>query len=177
MASTLFTAGIILGITFLFIYFFSILHKRGKKKAMEIKKTKFEDLISSNSLSINEKEELSNYVIAIDIKKAKVLYLNFSNTKEEPLVIDLRKIKSSKVEIEENTIYEEKKGKSVFVEKRYEKILLELLTSDANHKKYQLTFYDVHQDAMLDFKVVKKRVEHWQSTINSNIKQLTPSPK
>jgi len=38
MASTLFTAGIILGITFLFIFFFSLLHKEENKSRWQIKK-------------------------------------------------------------------------------------------------------------------------------------------
>jgi lipopolysaccharide export LptBFGC system permease protein LptF len=173
MVSALYTAGIILGLTFLFIFFFSLLYKRGKQKAIENKKAKYASLVSSNNLIINEKEEFNNYLIAIDTVNGKILYLNFSNPKEEAMVIDLRKIKASRVEIEENHIYEEKKGKSILIEKQYTKIQLELTAKDAGQPKAVLILYQLYKDGMDDFKTVKKRAEHWQSTANAYINQLT----
>lgn len=170
MASTLFTAGLILGITFLFIFFFSLLHKKGKQKLLANQKTKFEDLVSTNNLTIFEKEQFENYLIAIDTLNAKLVYLNFSNTEEEAKVIDLQKIKTTKVDVEENSIYEDRKGKSVFVEKQNTKLQLELTPKDGSQAKELLTFYQVYKDGMLDFNKLKMRIEYWKDNINKFIK-------
>jgi hypothetical protein len=175
MASTLFTAGIILGITFLFIFFFSLLHKRGKQKALADQKSKFEQLVSASNLTINETEQFEHYLIAIDTLNAKLLYLNFSHPEEDARVIDLQKVKTARVEIEENSIYEEKKGKSVVVEKQISKLLLELTQKDVSQPKELLAFYQVHKDGMLDFNELKKRIEYWKENINNCLQGLGSS--
>ena len=144
MASTLFTAGIILGITFLFIFFFSLLHKEENKSRWQIKKQDLMTQFLQITLTINEKEQFEHYYIAIDTLNAKLLYFNFSSEEEDVKVIDLQKTKTARVDIEENSIYEDKKGKSVFVEKQIAKLQLELASKDAGKSEELLTFYQLY---------------------------------
>lgn len=169
MASTLVTAGIILGITFLFIFFFSLLHKRGKQKALANQKASFENLVSANNLTINEKEQFEHYLIAMDTLNGKLLYVNFSSDKEDVKIIDLQKTKAARVDIEENSIYEDKKGKSVFVEKHITKLHLELTPKDVNQPKELLPFFQ-YEDGMIDYNRLKKRIEYWRDNINKFLK-------
>jgi hypothetical protein len=169
MASTLLTAGILLGITFLFIFLFSLLHKKGKNKALANRNAKFNALVAENDLTINEREEFEQYQIAIDTTNLKLLYLNFTTTTEDAKVIDLQKIKTAKVDIEENSIYENRKGKSVFVEKHILKLQLAITSKDANQPIELLTFYQ-YQDGMADYNKLKKRIEYWKDNINNFIK-------
>jgi hypothetical protein len=169
MASTLLTAGILLGITFLFIFLFSLLHKKGKNKALANRNAKFNALVAKNNLTIKEREEFEQYQIAIDTTNLKLLYLNFTATTEDVKVIDLQKIKTAKVDIEENSIYENRKGKSVFVEKHILKLQLAITSKDANQPIDLLTFYQ-YQDGMADFNKLKKRIEYWKDNINNFIK-------
>ena len=103
MASTLFTAGIILGITFLFIFFFSLLRKRGKQKSSANQKARFDDSVSANNLNHKRKGTIWTLLFAIDTLNAKLLYFNFSSEEEDVKVIDLQKTKTARVDIEENS--------------------------------------------------------------------------
>ena len=169
MASTLFTAGILLGITFLFIFLFSLLHKKGKNKALAIRNAKFNALVSTNNLTIREREEFDKYQIAIDSSNLKLIYFNFSSTPEDAKVVDLQKIKTAKVDIEENSLYENRKGKSVLVEKHILKLQLALSKKDADQPIELLTFYQ-YEDGMADYNNLKKRIEYWRDNINNFIK-------
>jgi len=59
------------------------------------------------------------------------------------------------VDIEENSIYEDKKGKSVFVEKQISKLQLELASKDAGKSEELPTFYQLYKDGMVDFNKLK----------------------
>src|SRR4051794_6783484 len=107
MASVLFTACIVIGLTFLFIFFFSLLHKNGIRKKLAAQQSKFEQTVSTNHLTIAKKEEFDKYIIAIDIQKRLLLYFDFSNIEDIVKLIDLQQIKKVKVDAEENSIYEE----------------------------------------------------------------------
>ena len=130
---------------------------------MATQKARFEYLLTENNLTIHEKEQFEHYLIAIDTVNRKLLYLNFSSEKEDIKVIDLQKTKTARVDVEENSIYEDKKGKSVFVEKHIMKLQLELTPKDA---KQLLPFYQ-YQDGMGDYNRLKNRIEYWRNNINN----------
>ncbi len=56
-------------------------------------KARFDELVSANNLTINEKEQFVHYLTAIDTLKAKLLYFNFSSEEEDVKVTDLQKQK------------------------------------------------------------------------------------
>lgn len=95
-----------LGTTFLFILLFSLLHKKGKSKSWANRKAKLDALVSTNNLNINEREEFDHFHIAIDTSNLKLLYCSFSSNEEDAKVIDLQKIKTARVDVQENSIYE-----------------------------------------------------------------------
>jgi hypothetical protein len=168
MASTLLTAGILLGFVFLFVFLFSQMHKRGKKKLLVTQNAVFNSLVSIHNLTINEKEEFAQYHIALDTSNLKLLYVNFSNTKEDVTILDLQKIKSVKVEMEENSIYENRKGKTVLIEKEIVTIKLILTIKDTVQPTAVLTFYR-QEDGKTDYVVLKNRMEYWKKKISDYI--------
>jgi len=172
MASTLFTACIILGLTFLFIFFFSLLHKNGRRKTLVEQQSKFERLVTANNLNICEKELFDKYVIGIDVEKGLLVHIDFSNTPDSTRMIDLQKIKTVKVNTEEHSIYEEKKGKSFLVEKQLTKLQLELTPKDADQPKQLLPFYQLYKDGQHNFNGIKRRIEYWQENINNYLNQI-----
>jgi hypothetical protein len=177
MTPTLITAAIIIGATFLFIMFFSLLHKRDRKQKLAKQKIAFSELVARNQLEISEKEELNNYIIAIDKNKFQLVYLDFSGTDAEKIVIDLRKVKSVKVDTEENSIYEERKGKSILIEKQVIKLQLAISLNDPHLSPNFLPFYQMYKDGIQDFTTVKNRAEYWQNIIMSCHKQITDRSK
>jgi len=172
MASTLFTACIILGLTFLFIFFFSLLHKSGRQKRLAEQQAKFERLVNAHSLAISEKEVFDKYVIAIDVEKGLLVHIDFSNTPDSTRLIDLHKIKTATANTEEDSIYEENKGKSVLVERQLTKLQLELTPKDTDQQKQLLPFFQLYKDGQHNFSSIKKRVEYWQDYINGYLTQI-----
>jgi len=172
MAYILFTACIILGLTFLFIFFFSQLHKNGRRKRLTEQQSKFERLVTAHNLTVSEKELFDKYVIAIDVEKGLLVHIDFSDTIDSTKLIDLHKIKTVKVNTEENSIYEEKKGKSYLVEKQLTKMQLELTPKDTNQPKQLLPFYQLYKDGQHNFSGIKKRIEYWQENINNYLNQV-----
>lgn len=168
MASILLTAGILLGFVFLFVFLFSQMHKRGKKKLLVSQNTVFNKLVSINNLTITEKEEFAHYHIALDTSNLKLLYVNFSNTKEDVTILDLQKVKSVKVNMEENSIYENRKGKTVLIEKEIVTIKLILTINDTVYPTTVLTFYR-YEDGKTDYAVLKTRMEYWKQKITDYI--------
>jgi hypothetical protein len=88
MSSTLFTAAIILGAVFIFIIGFSLLHRKRHNKKLAGQKAVFTDIVWKNKLEIAEKETVNDYLLAIDKINFVLLYINFSNEKEEPILLD-----------------------------------------------------------------------------------------
>lgn len=169
MASILFTAGILIGIIFLFAFFFSLLHKRSRQKALAKQQAKLDDLVAANNLTLHEKEAIDQYLIAMDTFHAKLLYLGFSNNDVYTMVLDLNKIKIAGVDIEENSIYEEKKGKSVLVQKHVTKLQLALTYKDASQPVALLPFY-LSENGTDNYNTLKTRIEDWRDRINKFVK-------
>jgi hypothetical protein len=164
MASTLLTAGILLGLVFLFIFLFSLLHKKGKRKLLVTRHATFDALVSIHQLTINEREEFNHYYIAIDTSNLKLLYVNFSNTKEDVKIVDLQKITAVKVDLEEKSIYENRKGKPVLIEKEIVNLQLAITKKDADQTTEILRFYR-YEDGMADHALLKNKVEYWKNKI------------
>jgi hypothetical protein len=98
-----------------------------------------------------------------------LLYINFSNAKEEVLLLNLWTIKAVKVTTDDNCIYEQKKGKQVLVDKQVSKLQLEVALDE--NKKANLVFYE-YKNGMQDFVHIKQRANYWSQLINNSVKEL-----
>ena len=134
---------------------------------MAEQQSKFERLVSANNLTISEKELFDKYVIAIDVERGLLVHIDFSNAEDSTRLIDLHTIKTVKVNTEENSIYEEKKGKPFLVEKQLTKLQLELTPKDTDQPKQLLPFYQLYKDGQHSFSSIKKRIEYWQRNITN----------
>ncbi|MDB5246843.1 MAG: hypothetical protein JWQ40_1237 [Segetibacter sp.] len=171
MSSTLFTAAIILGGVFIFIILFVLLHKKGHNKKLAKQKAVVDDVIWKNKLEIIEQESINNYVLAIDKVNFILLYIKFSGPKEEAVLIDLGQVREVKITTEDNTVYEQRKGKAVLVDKQVSQLQLEITTAGMQLKT-SLVLYE-YKDGMQDFVHIKRRAEHWRDIINSSVKELS----
>lgn len=167
MTSTLLTAAIILGAIIVLIALFIYVVGKGHNKKVAKQSIVFKDAVLKNNLEISEKEEINHYVFAIDKVKHILLYFNFTNNNIDTTVIDLQKVKSVRVDTEENSIYEEKRGKSVLVEKQVTKVQVEINLEDNQQTQHLLPLYQ-YVDGVQDIGSVKKRAEHWHATIISS---------
>jgi hypothetical protein len=174
MASTLFTAALVIGVIILFIAIFSRLHRQRQNKKLAKQQTVFESIVSKYNLQISEKEEINAYMFAIDKSANKLIYLNFDSPQEETTLIDLHRVKSVKVNTEEDSVFQMKRGKSVLVDKHVTKLQVEVNFKNANQPPQLLVFYQ-YEDGMQNLAGTKRRGEHWQNVINSCIKQLSDS--
>jgi len=155
MSSTLFTAAVIIGAVFIFIIGFVLLHKKRHNKKLAKQKSVLDDVIWKNKLEIVEQESINNYVLAIDRVNFVLLYIHFGNEKEEVGLIDLWQIRAVKVSTEDNSIYEQRKGKTILVDKQVSKLQLEL-TSVEVQAKTNLVLYE-YKDGMQNFVEIKKK--------------------
>jgi hypothetical protein len=169
MSSAILTAAIILGAVFLFIIFFILLHKKGSDKKLSRQKVIFADVVWKNKLEISEHETVNDVLIAIDKINFVLLYINFSSAKEEVSLIDLWTIKSVNVTTEDNCIYEQRKGKSVLIDKQVNKLQLELTLKE--NQKTCLILYE-YQNGMHNFINIKQRANYWSQLINNSVKEL-----
>jgi hypothetical protein len=169
MSSALFTAAIILGVVFIFIIGFTLLHKKGHDKKIARQNIIFADIVWKNKLEISEKETINDYLLAVDKTNFVLLYISFGQPKEEVTLIDLWNIKTAKVTTEDNCIYEQKKNKPVLVDKQVTKLQLEV--TSAGNKSEMLVLYE-YKNGMQDFVHIKQRANYWSQIINSSIKEL-----
>lgn len=174
MSSSLFIASIILGTVFIFIVVFILLHKKRDRKKLARQKLVMADIVWKNKLEIGKKETINEYVLAIDKVNFVLLYINFRNEKEEVNLIDLWNIKTAKVATEDNSIYEQKKGKPVLVDKQVTGLQLEITLVE--NTKTNLVLYE-YKDGMHDFVHIKRRAHYWSELINNNVKELQRSSK
>lgn len=175
MVSTLFTAAIVLGLLFLFIIFFVQLHKKKDNKKLANQKVIISDLIWKNNLEISEQEGINNCFFAIDKINFVLLYVHFQNNTHEAQLIDLWNVKSAKISLEDNCVYEYKKGKSVLSDKQLDKLFIELSFIN-NPEKMPLLIYDLH-DGLLDLLQIKSRANHWAQVINSCVEGVPHKKK
>lgn len=176
MTSALFTAAIILGTLFIFIILFILLHKKGSNKKLVKQKLVFADIIWKNKLEIIERETINNYLLALDKVNFILLFIDFSQSKEEVVLTDLWQIKTVKVTTEDNSVYEQRKGKSVLVDKQVSQLQLEITLVD-NQPKMNLVLYE-YKDGMHEFVHIKSRADYWSHLINKAVLELPhPSKK
>lgn len=173
MLSSLYTVGVLFGITILFILLFTYLHRKAKRKSQSFQNSKFNALVKEHRLSVTEKETIGHYCIAIDNLNAKLLYIDFDNPEPVSSIIDLRQVKNARIASEEKSIYEEKKGRQVFLEKQLTKLELELIFNFPGESS-KLPFFQLHKEGLQQFTSFKTRAEYWQALINNYIHHLIP---
>jgi hypothetical protein len=173
MSETLFIAAIILGAIFIFIIFFVLLHKKGHNKKIARQKVVLADILWKNKLEISVQETINNYLIAIDKVNFILLYINFSKEKEEVILIDLWQIKAIKVTTEDNSIYEQRKGKPVLIDKQVSKLQLEITLVDVEAKA-NLILYE-YKDGVQNFLQIKRSANYWCDLISKAVHEL-PHP-
>jgi hypothetical protein len=172
MYSTLFIAAIILGAVFGFIILFVVLHRQSHNKKLAKQKVIFADIVWKNKFEISEKESIGNYLLAIDKINFVLLYINFSDAKEEMTIVDLWNIKTVKVTTEDNAIYEQRKGKAVLIDKQINKLQLEVTL--VGNQSVNLVLYQ-YKDGLQDLMAIKRRANYWVEMINNAVKEL-PHP-
>lgn len=173
MSETLFTATIILGAISILIFFFVLIHKKGHNKKIAKQKVVLADIIWKNKLEIVVQETIKNYLLAIDKVNFVLLYINFGKEKEEVVLVDLWQIKAVKVTTEDNSIYEQRKGKTVLIDKQVSKLQLELALADVQAKS-SLILYE-YKDGMQDFVEIKRSANYWCDLISKALQEL-PHP-
>jgi hypothetical protein len=174
MHSTLFISAIILGVVLVFIILFIALHKQSHNKKLAKQKVIFADIVWKNKLEISEKETINSYLLAIDKINFALLYINFSEQKEEVTIIDLWNIKTVKVITEDNAVYEQRKGKAVLIDKQINKLQLEVTLVDS--QPINLVLYQ-YKDGLQNLNEIKKRANYWAGIINGAVKELSQSAK
>lgn len=170
MASSLFTAAIILGLLFLVVLFLVFLHDKEKNKKLAKQKAIISDLIWKNNLEISEQEGIDSCFLALDKINFVLLYVHFQNNTHEAQVIDLWNVKSAKISSEDHCVYAYKKGKSILADKQLDKLFLELSFIN-NPGNILLLIYHL-QDGLLDLLHTKSRANHWAQIINSCVKEM-----
>ena len=137
---------------------------------MAIQQNLVAEIISKNKLEIAEKELINNHLLAIDKINFMLLYVNLRNPKEEAVLIDLWQIKTVKISTEDNSYYEQKKGKSVLVDKQVSKLQIQVTLIDGQSVA-DLVLYE-YKNALEDFIYIKKRADHWCHLINKAVEEL-----
>jgi hypothetical protein len=169
MGSTIITAGILIGGTFLFIMLVMASHKRSKKNENQKKQSILNEMVSANGLVISAKEFLGQHLIAIDETNKAVMFVDAGNNGDTAVLIRMDKIKSSSVDVVAEQLFEERKGKKVSSGSRTAliQILLESKTPQTNHTP--LVFYRAIINNIGERDYLKGRAEYWNQKISALI--------
>jgi hypothetical protein len=176
MGSTLITAGILLGITFLFIFIFSMLHKKGKKAELEKRRKQLEAFLAKHRLTLTQKEEMANQYIGLDVDNHKLIYQLHDDKNIKWQYANLQQIRSTQVVVDEKTYYEERGGNSVPAGTHLSSIMLVLSATDAKNSHRIDFFKDIYNGAH-EVSTLKSRAAYWEQLINDEIrktKNLSP---
>ena len=163
------TAAILLGIIFLFIFLFSFLHQWGRKKETLERQAKLQGLVTLNQLQLFEEEETRQFLIAIDKVNAKLIYIGYYENKGEVVMIDLREIKSVKVEEVENQPFAEKKEAPAGAGSFVAKVQLVLTGRNGADVTYRLSFYQMLYNAIDEKARMKTRAQYWREVVNNSL--------
>ena len=155
----------------MFIYFFSLLHRKSKEKRIALQQANFEKLVSTHQLVIDEQEVFDRYLLAIDRINGKFIYIDLHDKAEDEHIVDIHQIKGVKLINEENSIYEDKKGKSVLVEKLVTSLQLEIALKEGKVSEL-LTFFK-YGDAAGEYLRLFERVTIWKDNLTALLKKTT----
>jgi hypothetical protein len=158
MASTLYITGILFGIIILFTILFRRFHNKENAGKFTVQES-IATFISDKKIEITEMETINNYLLAIDRVNFLLLYQDNRNLAGRPLLIDLWQVKTAKTCTEEDSIYEQKKGKPFLIDKRVNKLKIQLTFIDGQPGPDLVLFE--YRNAAEDFIQVKKRSDHW----------------
>ena len=150
---------ILVGSVFVPYYFFIL---AGKSVTNTIK-AKYKAAIAKNNLKVNQSETWANNYIAIDSDQKKLFFLKFNETETLEQLVDLNKIKETKIVVNKKSI-KTKNGKEDVLEKLDLEILL------INGERIFLNFYDSNQIYSQDFEL--KRAEKWKAIIFDHFKTI-----
>ena len=175
MISSLLPIGIVFLIVFLFILLFRYLHNKGKNEKIAVQKELLANVISANKLHVSESESINNYLLTIDKINFILLYFNLNDPAVKPVIIDLWQIKTVKITTEDNSIYGQKKGKPVLIDKKVSRLQIQV-TFTEDQGDTDLVLYD-YKDALEDYIHIKKRADYWCQLISIAVAELNLSKK
>jgi hypothetical protein len=155
---------ILIGSVFVPYYFFIL---AGKSETNTIK-SKFKASIEKNNLKVSQSETWANNYIAIDTDQKKLFFLKIHETESKEQLIDMNKIKETKIVIIKKSIKTKYGLRDVL-----DKLDLEIFL--INGERIFLNFYDSNQIYTEDFEL--KRAENWKSIIFELTKTLNLGKK
>lgn len=150
---------ILVGSVFVPYYFFIL---AGKSVTNTIK-SKYKEAIVKNNLKVSQSETWANNYIALDTDHKKLFFLKINETETLEQLVDLNKIKETKIVIIKKSI-KTKNG----VEDVLEKLDLEIFL--INGERIFINFYDSNQIYSQDFE--HKRAEKWKAIIFNHINTI-----
>jgi hypothetical protein len=173
MITSLTTIAIVFAIVLGFILLFRLLHNKKKRSRLALQQEKMNESIIQNKLEISEKEQIDNYLLAIDKTNFMLMYIDYSAPGNAPILMDLWQIKNVKIVTEHNDVYEEKKGKKILVDKQVIKLMIQVTLTDGKAGQ-EMVLYD-YNNAIREFIHSKTRAAYWCQLINQALLELPPS--
>jgi len=141
-------------------YYFLILAGNSETKKL---KTKYKAAIAKNNLNISQAETWGNSYIALDTNHKKLFFMKIYETESIEQLVDLNKIKETKIIVSKKSI-RTKDGLKEVLEKLDFEILL------VSRERIILNFYDSNQIYAEDLEL--KRIEKWKAIIFDHIKAV-----
>jgi hypothetical protein len=173
MITSLTTIAIVFAIVLGFILLFRLLHNKKKRSRLALQQEKMNESIIQNKLEISEKEQIDNYLLAIDKTNFMLMYIDYNAPGNAPILMDLWQIKNVKIVTEHNDVYEEKKGKKILVDKQVIKLMIQVTLTDGKAGQ-EMVLYD-YNNAIREFIHSKTRAAYWCQLINQALLELPPS--
>ncbi|HEV7332363.1 MAG TPA: hypothetical protein VGN63_15100 [Flavisolibacter sp.] len=163
--SELYTAVIGIGILIVILFLFWNANRKKKKKEEAFDKY-FQQQVDQHKLSIDTKDVLRDFVLALDKNNKKLLYIKNFNENPESILIDLNEVRNCKVTENVQTFYldDEKKQKDSFIAQ----IALELSYSKTD-ERFVITFYDYIAHGINLMREMRPRAASWEKRIKEVI--------
>lgn len=177
MDSIWMTAFIVIGITILLILLLRFLHNRDKQKQKNWRELQLNELLNNHQITLSEKEQLPHAFIGMDTSQAILIYVGYYDNALTSEIIHLKDIRSAKVDVAEQQVFEERGGKKVVADRHTTSVQLVLTPHNDGREKHRLLFYQLIYDSLEQKNVMIQRANHWQQMVNQYINQITSNPR
>ncbi|MCY1559425.1 hypothetical protein D9M68_964650 [compost metagenome] len=106
----------------------------------------------------------------MDAVNGKLVYISYYEQNAPAEIIDLKDIRSAKVDVLEHHEFEERDGKSRVADRQTQVVQLVLPVKKENGEKYTLPFYQLIYDDIGDIPELKQKASRWEQVVNQWIK-------
>lgn len=165
-STLLFAAGIV-GSIFLIVFLLSVITRRQRSKEANRLMNFFNRAAAASGLTITRKDSLQNRMIGLDEPQGRLIFIDYSKEKPEPVLLELKEVAGSRLMVNSDTVTEKVRGEDKVTDIFISSVKLLVQFRNKHLVPVELTFYRYGIDAPHDLEQLKEVAGSWNETINN----------